>query len=67
MSTYAVLGEVSIEKKLLLLKFNLFMNFIKGTFIHCKVLRKKNGIKAKKDKSKQDENFVKQKSILDYS
>lgn len=55
------------RKKLLLLKFNLFINFIKCTLIHCKVLRKKNGIKAKKDKSKQDENFVKQKSISDYS
>lgn len=43
MSAYAVLGEVSIEKKLLLLKFNLFINFIKCTFIHCKVLRKKMG------------------------
>lgn len=30
-------------------------------------IEKKNGIKAKKDKSKQDENFVKQKSISDYS
>ena len=51
MSTYAVLGEVSIEKKLLLLKFNLFDHFIKGTFIHCKVLRKKWDKRKKRQKA----------------